>query len=94
MYVRVMEMAKGKIGLDLRELISSAEKGIIDLDHYRKWNQFKKEWSKEDAAFWNGLKNRMIKDGSGTLKLDPPPSADEKAWAKRFVRRAEEKGLC
>lgn len=87
-------MAKGKNGSDLRELIFLAEKGIIDPDHYKKWNQFKNEWSPEDKIFWNRLNNKMRRDESGTLKLDPPPSADEKAWAKRFVRRAEEKGLC
>ncbi len=87
-------MIKEKIRPDLRELISKAQNGIIDLDHYRRWNQFKNEWSEEDTIFWNKLKNSMIEDESGTKKLDPLPSADEKAWARKFVRRAEERGLC
>ncbi len=87
-------MAKRKNGPDLKRLISLTEKGIIDDNHYQKWNQFKNKWSQEDILFWNELKKRMRKDDAGNLKLEPPPSAEEKAWAKGFVRRAEEEGLC
>jgi hypothetical protein len=79
---------------DLIQLISLAEKGVIDFDHVERWNRFKKEWSEEDIIFWNKLKNRMTKDESGVLRLDSPLSIDEKMQAKIFVQRAEERYLC
>jgi hypothetical protein len=62
-------VTKKRTRSDLVLLISSAEKGVIDLDHMKRWNQFKKEWSEEDVFFWNRLKDRMVKDESGVLKL-------------------------
>lgn len=59
-----------------------------------RWEQFKKEWAEADLVVWNKLKEKMKIDGSGTLKLSPPLSSSEKEWAKKFVQRAEERGLC
>ena len=87
-------MAIKRTRTDLVQLISLAEKGVIDFDHVERWNRFKKEWSEEDIIFWNKLKNRMTKDESGVLRLDPPLSIDEKMQAKIFVQRAEERYLC
>ena len=87
-------MAIKRTRTDLIQLISLAENGVIDFDHVERWNRFKKEWSEEDIIFWNKLKNRMTKDESGVLRLDPPLSIDEKMQAKIFVQRAEERYLC
>ena len=87
-------MTKKRTRSDLVLLISSAEKGVIDRDHVKRWNQFKKEWSEEDAFFWNRLKDRMVMDDSGVLKFDPPLSLGEKVQAKTFAKRAEERDLC
>ena len=87
-------MTKKRTRSDLVWLISSAEKGVIDLDHVKRWNQFKKEWSEEDVFFWNRLKDRMVMDDSGVLKFDPPLSLGEKVQAKTFAKRAEERDLC
>jgi hypothetical protein len=87
-------VTKKRTRSDLVWLISSAEKGVIDLDHMKRWKQFKKEWSEEDVFFWNRLKDRMVKDESGVLKFDPPLSLGEKIQAKMFAKRAEERDLC
>lgn len=79
---------------DLREIISGAEAGIIDPEHEKLWRRFKQDWSEEDKVFWSKLKDKMAKDESGLMRLNPPASADEMAWAKRFIKRAEEVGLC
>lgn len=87
-------MTNEKIHPDLDEIISHAEAGIVNTKHKKLWNRFKKEWSEEDRVFWRKFEDKMIKDKSGVLRLSPPLSADEKAWAKGFVKRAKEIGLC
>jgi hypothetical protein len=79
---------------DLGKIISQAEAGIIDLEHKKLWNRFKQDWSEEDRVFWSKFRDKMVKDESGVPRLSPPPSDDEKAWAKKFIRRANEIGLC
>lgn len=39
-------------------------------------------------------KKEMKVDESGTLTLSPPLSSNEKEWAKNFIQRAKERGLC
>ncbi len=79
---------------DLGKIISQAKAGIVDPEHEKLWKRFKQDWSEEDKVFWSKFKDKMVKDESGILRLSPPPSANEKAWAKNFVRRAKEVGLC
>lgn len=79
---------------DLEKMMSLGRRGIIYLDHMERWEQFKKEWAEEDFVIWDKLKEKMKVDESGTLKLSPPLSLGEKKWAKKFIQRAEDKGLC
>lgn len=79
---------------DLDKIISQAEAGIIDQGHKELWNRFKQDWSEEDRVFWGKFKDKMVRDESGVPRLNPPISANEKAWAKNFIRRAKEVGLC
>jgi hypothetical protein len=79
---------------DLEKMISLGRRGIIYPDHMKRWEQFKKEWAEEDFVIWDKLKEKMKMDDSGKLELSPPLSSSEKEWAKNFIQRAEEKGLC
>jgi|PlaIllAssembly_1097288.scaffolds.fasta_scaffold510836_1 hypothetical protein len=87
-------MTKKQTRPDLEKIISLGRKGIIYPDHMERWIQFKKEWAEVDLTIWNGLKKKMKVDDSGTLTLSPPLSSNEKKWAKKFIQRAEERGLC
>ena len=33
---------------DLEEMISLGRKGTVDLDHMKRWGEFKKEWAEAD----------------------------------------------
>jgi hypothetical protein len=79
---------------DLEKMISLGRRGITYPDHMNRWEQFKKEWAEEDFVIWDKLKEKMKMDESGKLELSPPLSSSEKEWAKNFIQRAEEKGLC
>lgn len=79
---------------DLEKMISLGRKGIIDPDHMKMWGEFKNVWAEADLAIWNKLKERMTLGDSGALELSPPLSSSEKEWAKKFIMRAEESGLC
>ena len=79
---------------DLKKIISLGRKGIIDPDYMEWWGQFKENWTEADLATWNKLKEKMTVSNSGELEFCPPPSSSEKVWAKKFILRAEERGLC
>lgn len=87
-------MTKKETRPDLKKMISLGRKGIIDPDHMVRWGQFKKEWAEADLATWNKLKEKMTVGNSGELALCLPLSSSEKVWAKKFILRAEERGLC
>lgn len=87
-------MTKKQVRPDLEKMLSLGRRGIIYPDHMVRWEQFKKEWAEEDLVIWDKLKEKMKVDDSGTMKLSPPLSSSEKEWAKNFIQRAEEKGLC
>lgn len=83
-----------KIRPDLGQIISSVAMGQIDEDHFERWQRFKGLWSVKDRDRWEDLLSRMHKNPDGTTSLDPPLSAEEKVWAKEFIRRAEALDLC
>ena len=87
-------MTKKQTHPDLKKIISLGRKGIIYPDHMERWIQFKNEWTEVDLTIWDELKKKLKVDESGTLTLSPPLSSNEKEWAKNFIQRAEERGLC
>lgn len=87
-------MTEKKKRCDLKEVILLLERGIIDPEHEKSWNEFKKTWSEEDLKFWNGYMDKLVGDNLSNIRLKEEPSAEEKEWAKKFHRRAEEFNVC
>lgn len=87
-------MTKKQARPDLEKMISLGRRGIIYPAHMERWKQFKKEWAEADLVIWDELKKKIKIDDSGTLGLSPPLSSSEKEWTKKFIQRAEERGLC
>ncbi len=79
---------------DLVEIINSGANGRIDMDHFERWQRFKRLWSKEDKAKWQALLSRMHKKSNVTWELVPHLSYEEKMWAKDLIEKAEAMNLC
>jgi hypothetical protein len=79
--------------MNLEEIISAAQKGIIFPDQFKNWEKFKGTWSEEDKVYWNNLYNRLEKDPAGKLYLKAPLDAEEKIWAHGFIERAKDAGF-
>ncbi len=74
---------------DLEKIIRLGSEGIIDINHFERWQQFKKQWSEDDKVRWQILLNRMKKKSDGTAEFKPPLSQSEKQWVRDLIRRAE-----
>lgn len=83
-----------KIRTDLGEIIRLGALGIINKEHFERWQQFKEQWSVDDRTRWQLLFGRIHKRPDGTAELMHPLSDLEKQWAKDLVRRAEALDLC
>ncbi len=82
------------VGVSLEEAIFAAEKDLIYLNYFDRWQEFKKEWSLQDKKNWDSLLARVRIDEGKKKRLEPPLSSDEKVWAMDLIRRAIEWGLC
>jgi hypothetical protein len=83
-----------KIQTDLEEIIRLGAIGIINKEHFERWQLFKKQWSVDDRTRWHLLFSRIHKRPDGTAEITPPLSDMEKQWAKDLVQRAEALDLC
>jgi hypothetical protein len=83
-----------KIRTDLEEIIRLGADGIINTEHFERWQRFKEQWSVDDRTRWQIFLSRIHKRPDGTAELMPPLSNPEKQWAKDLVRRAKAMDLC
>ena len=83
-----------KIQTDLEEIIRLGAVGIINKEHFERWQLFKEQWSVDDRTRWQLLFSRIHKRPDGTAELTPLLSDMEKQWAKDLVQRAEALDLC
>ena len=83
-----------KIRTDLEEILRLGTAGIINKEHFERWQRFKEQWSVDDRTRWQILFSRIHKRLDGTAELEPPLSDQEKQWAKDLVQRAEALDLC
>jgi len=79
--------------MNLEEIISAAQKGIIYPDQIKKWEAFKSTWSEEDKINWNKLFTRLKRDPAGKLYLKAPLDTEEIIWANGFIQRAKDAGF-
>jgi len=79
--------------IDIEKVKSDAEKGIFHWDYYNKWQEFKKGLPYEDRIKWDKIINRMHKNESGQMFLNPPLTDEEEDWARIIMRKAREWGL-
>lgn len=79
---------------NLEEILRLGAEGLIDVDHFERWLQFKEQWSVEDRTRWQNLLGRMHRKPDGTFELKPPLSQLEKQWSRDLLHRAEELDLC
>jgi hypothetical protein len=79
---------------DLLKILQLGATGVIDFDHFERWQKFKEQWSEEDKANWRVLLGRMHKTPSGIPELIPPLTNREKVWVYDLVLRAESMDLC
>jgi hypothetical protein len=83
-----------KIRSDLDSIIRLWTDGIINMEHFERWQRFKEQWSVDDKTRWQNFLSRIHKRPDGTAELKPPLSDLEKQWAKDLVRRAKAMDLC
>jgi hypothetical protein len=83
-----------KIRTDLDDIIRLWTDGIINMEHFERWQRFKEQWSVDDRTRWQNFLSRIHKRPDGTAELKPPLSDLEKQWAKDLVRRAKAMDLC
>ena len=83
-----------KIRTDLEDIIRLGADGIINMEHFKRWQRFKEQWSVDDRARWQIFLSRIHKRPDGTAELKPPLSDLERQWAKDLVRRAKAMDLC
>jgi hypothetical protein len=83
-----------KIRTDLDDIIRLWTDGIINMEHFERWQRFKEQWSVDDKTRWQNFLSRIHKRPDGTAELKPPLSDLEKQWAKDLVRRAKAMDLC
>ena len=83
-----------KIRTDLEEILRLGTVGIINKEHFERWQRFKEQWSIDDRTRWQILFSRIHQRQDGTAELEPPLSDQEKQWAKDLVQRAEALNLC
>lgn len=74
---------------DQLRVIQSGTDICIDIEHFERWQKFKRQWSRQDKANWEAIMDRLHVTSFGTLELIPPLSAKEKLWADKLIRKAE-----
>jgi hypothetical protein len=79
---------------DLEKILRLGASGIIDKEHFERWQQFKDQWTVDDRIRWQILISRIHKRANGIAELKPFLSDLEKQWAKDLIRRAEAFNLC
>lgn len=79
---------------DPEEILRLGAAGIINMEHFQRWQRFKEQWSEDDRTRWQLLFSRIHKKPDGTAELKPPMSDLEKLWARDLLRRAEALDLC
>ncbi len=79
--------------MSLEEIISAAQKGIINPDQFKRWETFKSTWSEEDKVYWNKLYQSLDGDHAGKLYLKAPLDKKAKIWAYEFIQRAKDAGF-
>lgn len=75
--------------LDLEELVDLAAAGRIDIDHFKRWLQFKETWTTKDRTGWERLLNRVRKNDGGDVVIEPPLSKKERSFVEAILERAE-----
>ena len=83
-----------KIRTDLDDIIRLWTDGLINMEHFERWQRFKEQWSVDDKTRWQNFLSRIHKRSDGTAELKPSLSDLEKQWAKDLVRRAKAMDLC
>jgi hypothetical protein len=87
-------LAINRKSITLEEVLSAGERGIIYPEHLRGWENFKRDWSKEDKIMWANLLKRFSRDSNGKYNLEPPLTDKEMIWSKKLIKMAAKKGLC
>ncbi len=77
----------------LEMIISDADRNIIDLSHFYRWQEFKEEWSEEDKIYWESLLKMVYKNKSGGKALKRSLSTEEKEWIAHLLQRATNYGI-
>ncbi len=77
----------------LIRIISDGEKNRIDLDQFKKWSEFKEEWSEKDKAYWENLLKRVSNDSECKRALSISLSYEEKTWIINVLNKAIDYGI-